>query len=336
MAVSWARRALARAGLAASRTFATEAKESEIVVEDLARRLSNVCEVSRSADVRKQHATDEGTERGMFPPDLVAFPSSTEDVSKVVEACTDLRVPMIATGALTSLEGHLRHLRGGLAIDVTKMSNILSVCAEDQTARVQVSSFLVRLVSASDLISLSLSLFPGRGKAGVTRMQLNEYLRDTGLFFPVDPGADATLGGMAACRASGTNAVKYGTMRDVVGGLTAVLSGGRVVRCGGSGAARKSSTGYDLSALMVGSEGTLGVITELQVRLAGQPGATVAAVCPFETIEGAATCVAEIVQCGVPLARCELLDAVAISAVNEHSGLGLRELPTLFFEFTGR
>mmetsp|Transcript_9456 Transcript_9456/g.32723 ORF Transcript_9456/g.32723 Transcript_9456/m.32723 type:complete len:493 (+) Transcript_9456:28-1506(+) len=308
MAVSWARRALARAGLAASRTFATEAKESEIVVEDLARRLSNVCEVSRSADVRKQHATDEGTERGMFPPDLVAFPSSTEDVSKVVEACTDLRVPMIATGALTSLEGHLRHLRGGLAIDVTKMSNILSVCAEDQTARVQ---------------------------AGVTRMQLNEYLRDTGLFFPVDPGADATLGGMAACRASGTNAVKYGTMRDVVGGLTAVLSGGRVVRCGGSGAARKSSTGYDLSALMVGSEGTLGVITELQVRLAGQPGATVAAVCPFETIEGAATCVAEIVQCGVPLARCELLDAVAISAVNEHSGLGLRELPTLFFEFTG-
>ena len=218
--------------------------------------------VVRGRAVREQHATDESYHPhmdGVFPPDLVAFPRSTEEVARCVEVCTELRVALASTGALTSLEGHLAFLRGGVALSTAQMDAVLDVSVEDMECTVQ---------------------------AGVTRKQLNAHLRDTGLFFPVDPGADASLGGMASTRASGTNAVRYGTMRDVVKGVTAVLSGGRVVETGG--AARKSSTGYDLTALLVGSEGTLGCLTEVRLRLAGQPEAVSSAVlCGFEDLAGA-------------------------------------------------
>ena len=267
--------------------------------------------VARGRAVREQHATDESYHPhmdGVFPPDLVAFPRSTEEVARCVEVCTELRVPLASTGALTSLEGHLAFLRGGVALSTAQMDAVLDVSVEDMECTVQ---------------------------AGVTRKQLNAHLRDTGLFFPVDPGADASLGGMASTRASGTNAVRYGTMRDVVKGVTAVLSGGRVVETGG--AARKSSTGYDLTALLVGSEGTLGCLTEVRLRLAGQPEAVSSAVvlCGFEDLAGAISCVTELTQLGVPVARVELVDERQIAASNAYSGLELPERPHLFFEFHG-
>ena len=265
--------------------------------------------VVRGRAVREQHATDESYHPhmdGVFPPDLVAFPRSTEEVARCVEVCTELRVALASTGALTSLEGHLAFLRGGVALSTAQMDAVLDVSVEDMECTVQ---------------------------AGVTRKQLNAHLRDTGLFFPVDPGADASLGGMASTRASGTNAVRYGTMRDVVKGVTAVLSGGRVVETGG--AARKSSTGYDLTALLVGSEGTLGCLTEVRLRLAGQPEAVSSAVCGFEDLAGAIACVTELTQLGVPVARVELVDERQIAASNAYSGLELPERPHLFFEFHG-
>ncbi|GBF25874.1 putative FAD-linked oxidoreductase [bacterium MnTg02] len=240
------------------------------------------------------------------PPDAVVFPQSAAEVRDVVNVCAAHQIPLIPFGAGTSLEGHLNAPAGGISIDLSRMNNILSVNSEDLDCVVE---------------------------AGVTRKQLNSYLRDTGLFFAVDPGADATLGGMAATRASGTNAVRYGTMRENVINLTAVMADGSIVRS--ASRARKSSAGYDLTHLIVGSEGTLGVITELTVRLYGIPESIVSGVCPFDTVEGACDTVIMAMQIGLKPARIELLDPLQVKACNKHSKLTLAETPTLFLEFHG-
>jgi D-lactate dehydrogenase (cytochrome) len=223
-----------------------------------------------------------------------------------VRVCADHTTPVIAFGAGTSLEGHVAALRGGVCIDVTNMDRILEVNADDLDCRLE---------------------------AGVRRSALNERLGRDGLFFPIDPGADATIGGMAATRASGTNAVRYGTMRDNVLGLTAVLASGEVVRTGTR--ARKSSAGYDLTRLLVGSEGTLGIITEVALRIHGIPECIGGAVCSFATVDGAVRTVIETVQLGVPVARLELMDEAAVMATNRYSGLDLPECPLLLIEFHG-
>jgi D-lactate dehydrogenase (cytochrome) len=261
--------------------------------------------LSTAAAVREQHGKDLTWHAGRAP-DAVAFARTTEEVAEIVRICARHAVPVIAFGTGTSLEGHIEALEGGVTIDLSGMDAILEVNAADLDCRVE---------------------------AGVTRTRLNTHLRDTGLFFPIDPGADASLGGMAATRASGTNAVRYGTMREAVLGLTVVTAEGRVVRTGGR--ARKSAAGYDLTRLFVGSEGTLGIITEVQLRLWGVPEAISAAVCSFETLAGAVDTVIATIQAGVPIARIELLDEVQVRACNRHSGLGLAERPTLFFEFHG-
>lgn len=241
------------------------------------------------------------------PPDGVVWPLSTAEVQEIVRIAAAHKTPVIPFGAGTSLEGHLNAPEGGISIDLSRMDEILSINATDLDAVVQ---------------------------AGVSRKKLNDYLRDMGLFFPVDPGAEeATIGGMAATRASGTTAARYGTMRDNVLNVTAVMADGSVIRT--ARRARKSSAGYDLTKLLVGSEGTLGVMTELTVRLYGIPERTVAAVCPFRTLEGAVNAVTQSIQLGLGLARSELIDEILVAAMNKHAGLGLPESPMLFLEFHG-
>ena len=261
--------------------------------------------LSTSQSVREQH----GHTTTFIPnqaPDAVIFVHSTQEVAEIVKTCGQYNVPVIAFGAGTSLEGHVNAPFGGICVDFSHMNEVVEVHSEDLDCTVQ---------------------------AGITRKQLNTYLRDTGLFFPIDPGADASLGGMASTRASGTNAVRYGTMRDNVISLTAVMADGRIIKT--AKRTRKSSAGYDLTRLLIGAEGTLGIITELTLRLYGIPEAISGGSCSFPTEEAACNAVIETIQMGIPVARIELLDAMQVKAVNAYSKLDLREEPLLLLEFHG-
>ncbi|MBX3599154.1 MAG: FAD-binding protein [Rubrivivax sp.] len=260
---------------------------------------------STAAAVREQHGRDESP-FPVTPPDAVVFCESTDEVAFVVQQAAAHEVPVIPFGVGSSLEGHLLAVQGGVSIDLSRMTRLVRLNPEDLTVTVE---------------------------AGVTREQLNQAVRDQGLFFPIDPGANATLGGMAATRASGTNAVRYGTMRENVLGLTVVTAAGEVVHTGTR--ARKSSAGYDLTRLFVGSEGTLGVMTEVTLKLYPLPEAVSAAICHFPDVGAAVNATIQIIQMGVPIARCELLDANAVRYVNAQSRLGLREQPMLLMEFHG-
>ena len=261
--------------------------------------------LSVSAAVLDQHARDEA-HTPATPPDAVAFPETTAEVAEIVRICAAAHVPVIPWGVGTSLEGHALALQGGVTLDMSRMATVLEVADEDRYVRVQ---------------------------PGLTREELNTELRATGLFFPVDPGANATLGGMAACSASGTTAVRYGTMADNVMGLEVVLADGRVIRTGRRSA--KTSSGYDLTRLIVGSEGTLGIITELTLRLQGQPEAISAAVCAFPDTDAAINTVIMAVQTGIPMARIEYLNEPMIDAINTVEKMDLPRQPHLFFEFHG-
>jgi D-lactate dehydrogenase (cytochrome) len=275
----------------------------ETAIERIRSRLGD--RISIKASIREHHGRDLSWHEPRAPH-AVAFPESNEEVIDTVRICADLHVPVIPFGSGTSVEAQVTALHGGICIDLSRMNQVLRISAEDQDATVQ---------------------------AGVTRKQLNSYLRDTGLFFPIDPGADASIGGMTATRASGTNAVRYGTMKDNVLNLTVVLPDGRLIRT--ARRARKSSAGYDLTRLFIGSEGTLGVITEITVRLHGVPEAISSAVCSFATIEGAIDTVISTIQSCIPVARVELLDEIQVDAINRYSGTDYAVAPTLLFEFHG-
>ena len=273
------------------------------MLAELQRRFGSRCSTARA--VREQHGRDESP-FPVTPPEVVVFCDSTEEVAVVVALAAEHAVPVIPFGVGSSLEGHLLAVQGGVSVDLSGMTQIVRINPEDLTVTVQ---------------------------AGVTREQLNQEVRNQGLFFPIDPGANASLGGMAATRASGTNAVRYGTMRENVLGLTVVTATGEVIRTGTR--ARKSSAGYDLTRLYVGSEGTLGVITEVTLKLYPLPEAVSAAICHFPTVAGAVDATIQIIQMGVPIARCELLDLNAVRFINAQSKLGLREHPMLLMEFHG-
>jgi len=275
----------------------------EAVIAALAAMVGNRLVTSRA--VREQHGNTV-TWLGNQPPDAVVFPHTTEEVQQIVRLCAAHRVPIIAFGTGTSLEGQVNAPRGGISLDFRDMNRVLAVHAEDLDCVIE---------------------------PGVTRKQLNEHLRDQGLFFPIDPGADASLGGMAATRASGTNAVRYGTMKDNVLALKVVLANGEVMST--ARRAKKSSAGYDLTRLMVGSEGTLGIITELTLRLSGIPEAILSGTCPFPSVEAACNATIQTIQTGIPVARIELLDALQVRACNLYSKLTLPETPMLFLEFHG-
>ena len=261
--------------------------------------------LSTTQAMREHHGRDESSYDPMLP-DAVVFAHSTAEVAKAVALCNQYKFPVIAYGTGTSLEGHILALQGGLSIDVSQMNQVVALNAEDLTVTVQ---------------------------PGVTRKQLNVEIKDTGLFFPIDPGADASIGGMAATRASGTNAVRYGTMRENVLGLTVVTAQGKIVKTGTR--AKKSSAGYDLTRLFVGSEGTLGIITEITLKIYPHPEAISAAVCSFTTISNAVDTVIQAIQIGVPLARVEFVDENGVRALNRHDKLTLPEKPLLLFEFHG-
>ncbi len=275
----------------------------EAFLDALRARFGAQCSTAQA--VREQHGRDEGSIQAP-PPSAVVFAESTQDVMDAVRLAAQHGVPVIPYGAGSSLEGHLLAIQGGISIDVSRMNRLLRVDADDLTVTVQ---------------------------PGITRKQLNEAIKDTGLFFPIDPGADASIGGMAATRASGTNAVRYGTMRENVLALEVVMAAGEAIRTGTR--AKKSAAGYDLTRLLVGSEGTLGIITEVTLRLYPLPEAVSAAICSFPSIEAAVRTVIQTIQLGVPIARVELIDANTVRMVNAHSKLGLREEPMLLMEFHG-
>ncbi|GEQ75026.1 oxidoreductase [Comamonas testosteroni] len=260
---------------------------------------------STALAVREQHGRDEGAISAP-PPAAVVFAESTLDVQDAVRLCDQYGVPVIAYGAGSSLEGHLLAVQGGITIDVSRMNRVLSVNTEDLTITVQ---------------------------PGITRKALNEAIKDTGFFFPIDPGADASIGGMTSTRASGTNAVRYGTMRENVLALEVVTASGEVVRTGNR--AKKSAAGYDLTRLLVGSEGTLGIFTEITLRIYPLPEAVSAAICSFSSIENAVHAVIQTIQMGIPIARVELVDVNSVRMVNAYSKLSLREEPMLLMEFHG-
>jgi len=276
----------------------------DALLQQLSARFGNNC--STAQVIREQHGRDESAFTTVPPPAAVIFAESTQDVADAVKLAAQYKVPVIPFGVGSSLEGHLLAVQGGISIDVSRMNKILSINAEDLTVTVQ---------------------------PGVTRKQLNEEIKSTGLFFPIDPGADASIGGMSATRASGTNAVRYGTMRENVLALEVVTANGSVIRTGTR--AKKSSAGYDLTRLMVGSEGTLGVITEVTLRLYPLPEAVSAAVCSFPSIEAAVHTTIAIIQMGVPIARVELIDTNTVRMVNAYAKLGLSESPMLLMEFHG-
>jgi D-lactate dehydrogenase (cytochrome) len=284
-------------------TPALDRSETDAALTELAVLLGE--RLTTSTALREAHGRDESW-HPVTPPDAVAFATSTEEVAAIVRICAAHRFPVIPFGTGTSLEGHISAPHGGLSLDLSRMDKIITVNAADLDVHVE---------------------------AGVTRKTLNAYLRDMGLFFPIDPGADASLGGMAATRASGTNAVRYGTMRENVLNLTAVMADGRIVRT--ARRARKSAAGYDLTRLLVGSEGTLGIITELTLKLYGIPEAISSGVVSFPAFEGAIDAVIATIQSGLPVARIEFLDEVQVAACNRYSKLSLPEMPLLLVEFHG-